>query len=75
MPLIAISGGGTGGHIYPAISIAKELIDLDSTNEIVFIGGANRLESTIVPRHGFRFLSIPAAGFPARIDLEVAASY
>lgn len=70
MPLIAISGGGTGGHIYPAISIAKELIALDSTNEIVFIGGANRLESTIVPRHGFRFLSIPAAGFPRKLTLK-----
>ena len=67
MPLITISGGGTGGHIYPAIGIAKELIALNTTNEIVFIGGADRLESTIVPRHGFRFLSIPAAGFPRRL--------
>ena len=75
MPLIAISGGGTGGHIYPAIGIAKEIIALDSTNEIVFIGGTHQLESTIVPRYGFRFHSIPVAGFPAQIDVEMVASY
>lgn len=67
MPLITISGGGTGGHIYPAIGIAKELISLNPTNEIVFIGGANRLESKIVPQHGFRFLSIPVAGLPRKL--------
>lgn len=67
MPLITISGGGTGGHIYPAIGIAKELISLNPTNEIVFIGGADRLESKIVPQHGFRFLSIPVAGFPRKL--------
>lgn len=67
MPLITISGGGTGGHIYPAIGIAKELIFLDPVVEIVFIGGADRLESTIVPQHGFRFFPIPVAGFPRKL--------
>lgn len=67
MPLITISGGGTGGHIYPAIGIANELIALDPTNEIVFIGGSNRLESKIVPQHGFRFISIPVAGLPRKL--------
>ncbi|MCZ6680373.1 MAG: undecaprenyldiphospho-muramoylpentapeptide beta-N-acetylglucosaminyltransferase [Candidatus Poribacteria bacterium] len=67
MPLIAISGGGTGGHIYPAIGIAKELAQLDPAIKIVFIGGKGRLESRIVPQHGFRFLPISVAGFPRKL--------
>ena len=64
---IVVSGGGTGGHIYPAIGIANALLKLDSEIEIVFIGGADRLESTIVPQHGFRFLAISVAGFPRKL--------
>ena len=45
---IIIAGGGTGGHIYPAIGIAKELQLLDPNIDIVFIGGATQLESKIV---------------------------
>ena len=67
MSRIVISGGGTGGHIYPAIGIAKELVQLDRKTEVVFIGGVDRLESTIVPQHGFRFLPISVAGFPRRL--------
>lgn len=67
MPRIVISGGGTGGHIYPAIGIANELIQLDAETEVVFIGGADRLESTLVPQHGFRFLPISVAGFPRKL--------
>ena len=67
MSRIVISGGGTGGHIYPAIGIAKELIQLDGETEVVFIGGADRLESTLVPQHGFRFLPISVAGFPRKL--------
>ena len=67
MSRIVISGGGTGGHIYPAIGIAKELIQLDAETEISFIGGVDRLESTIVPQHGFRFLPISVAGFPRKL--------
>ena len=67
MSRIVISGGGTGGHIYPAIGIAKELIQLDTENEVIFVGGADRLESTLVPKHGFRFLPISVAGFPRKL--------
>ena len=67
MPRIVISGGGTGGHIYPAIGIAKELIQLHAETGVVFIGGVDRLESTLVPQHGFRFLPISVAGFPRKL--------
>ena len=70
MPLIIISGGGTGGHIYPAIGIAKELMQLDPAVEVLFIGAKDKLESTIVPEHGFRFLPISVAGFPRKLTWE-----
>lgn len=67
MPRIVISGGGTGGHIYPAIGVARALVALDSQLEIFFIGGSDSLESTVVPQHGFRFFSISVASFPRRL--------
>ena len=67
---IVIAGGGTGGHIYPAIGIAQALQRLDATVDIAFIGGSDKLESTLVPQHGFRFLPISVAGFPRRPTLQ-----
>ncbi len=67
---IVIAGGGTGGHIYPAIGIAQALQCLDANVDIAFIGGSNKLESTLVPQHGFRFLPISVAGFPRRLTLQ-----
>ena len=67
---IVIAGGGTGGHIYPAIGIAQALQRLDASADIAFIGGSNKLESTLVPQHGFRFLPISVAGFPRRLTLQ-----
>ena len=67
---IVIAGGGTGGHIYPAIGIAQALQRLDASIDIAFIGGSDKLESTLVPQHGFRFLPISAAGFPRRLTLQ-----
>lgn len=59
-----LAGGGTGGHIYPAIGIAQALQRLNPEVDIVFIGGRDRLESTLVPQQGFRFLPISVEGFP-----------
>ena len=67
---IIIAGGGTGGHIYPAIGIAQALQRLDPSVDVAFIGGSDKLESTLVPQHGFRFLSISVAGFPRRLTLQ-----
>ena len=67
MPLIVISGGGTGGHIYPAVGLAQAIVQLEPGIGICFIGGANRLESAIIPQHGFRFLPISVAGFPRKL--------
>ena len=67
---VVIAGGGTGGHIYPAIGIAQALRRLDATVDIVFIGGRDRLESKLIPQHGFRFIPISVAGFPRRLTLQ-----
>ena len=67
---VVIAGGGTGGHIYPAIGIAQALQRLDATVDIVFIGGRDRLESKLIPQHGFRFMPISVAGFPRRLTLR-----
>ena len=69
---IVISGGGTGGHIYPAIGIAQALKRLEPGIDITFIGGEDRLEATLVPKHGFPFLPITVAGFPRRLTLQWA---
>ena len=65
-----LAGGGTGGHIYPAIGIAQALQRLNPEVDIVFIGGRDRLESTLVPQQGFQFLPISVEGFPRSLTLK-----
>ncbi len=67
---IVLAGGGTGGHIYPAIGIAQALQRLNPEVELVFIGGEDRLESTLVPQQGFQFLPIKVEGFPRSLTLK-----
>ena len=55
---IILSGGGTGGHIYPAISIANELLFRDKNSEILFVGANNKMEMNIVPKYGFDILGL-----------------
>ena len=64
MQRFVLAGGGTGGHIYPAIGIAQALQRLNPEVDLVFIGGNDRLESTLIPQHGFQFLPITVEGFP-----------
>ena len=64
-PRVLISGGGTGGHIFPALSIANILRDkLDA--EILFVGADNRMEMERVPAAGYRITGLPVAGFDRR---------
>ena len=63
MPLkIVIAGGGTGGHIFPGIALAKEFMKYDNEIEITFVGSNNGLESKVVPKEGFKFYPILAGG-------------
>ena len=67
---IIFSGGGTGGHIYPAISIANELLLNDKNLEILFIGANNKMEMKIVPEHGFDILGLWIAGYDRKNFLK-----
>lgn len=59
---IIISGGGTGGHIYPAIAIAQEIRDRLPETQILYVGTREGMESTIVPQAGFDFKTIDITG-------------
>ena len=58
-----ISGGGTGGHIFPAISIANALRELDPECEILFVGALGRMEMERVPQAGYHIIGLPVKGF------------
>lgn len=69
MKRIILSGGGTGGHIYPAITIAREISKIENV-EFLFVGTPGGMESRIIPKEGFKFYPLPAAGLQRRITLE-----
>ena len=57
---IVMTGGGTGGHIYPALAIADKFVEKDPDTEVLYIGDPNCMESTIVPGAGYEFRGVPA---------------
>jgi len=59
---ILISGGGTGGHIFPALSIANALRRRVNA-EILFVGAEDRMEMEKVPAAGYKIVGLPVAGF------------
>lgn len=62
---ILISGGGTGGHIFPALSIANAIKNRTNA-EILFVGAENRMEMEKVPAAGYKIIGLPVAGFNRR---------
>lgn len=61
-----ISGGGTGGHIFPAVSIANALREADPSCEILFVGALGRMEMERVPQAGYEIIGLPVKGFDRR---------
>lgn len=59
---VIISGGGTGGHIFPAISIANALREIDPDAEILFVGAEGRMEMQRVPAAGYKIIGLPVRG-------------
>src|SRR5256714_14792385 len=59
---VLIAAGGTGGHIYPGIAVAKELMRRDPASVVRFVGTARGLETRLVPRAGFELSLIESAG-------------
>ena len=67
---IIISGGGTGGHIFPAISIANALRKIDPGIEILFVGAEGRMEMEKIPAAGYRIIGLPVAGLHRSLTLK-----
>ena len=65
-----ISGGGTGGHIFPALSIANKLKELNPETEILFVGADGRMEMERVPAAGYRIIGLPVAGLQRKLTLS-----
>jgi UDP-N-acetylglucosamine--N-acetylmuramyl-(pentapeptide) pyrophosphoryl-undecaprenol N-acetylglucosamine transferase len=64
------AGGGTGGHLFPALAIADELHDLAPDSEIIFVGTKNKIEARVVPQSGYSFRTIWISGFSRKINLK-----
>lgn len=75
---VIIAGGGTGGHVFPAISIADEITARDGVNEVLFIGSKSGLENELVPRSGYEIRHVSTKGIkglgPVRSVLGVMAA-
>jgi UDP-N-acetylglucosamine--N-acetylmuramyl-(pentapeptide) pyrophosphoryl-undecaprenol N-acetylglucosamine transferase len=65
-----ISGDGTGGHIFPALSIANKLRELNPETEILFVGAEGRMEMERVPAAGYEIVGLPVAGLQRKLTLS-----
>ena len=67
---VIISGGGTGGHIFPAISIANALREVEPDAQILFVGAEGRMEMEKVPAAGYEIKGLPVVGFQRSISTK-----
>lgn len=65
-----ITGGGTGGHIYPAIAVADALLEEQDTEEIFYVGNPNNLEADITKEKDYTFLPVNSSGMPRKATLQ-----
>jgi len=71
---LIVSGGGTGGHIYPALAIARAVKEADASAEVLYVGTRTGLEASLVPKEGLPFEAIPARGLMRRGLLRAPGS-
>jgi len=64
------AGGGTGGHLFPAVAVAEQIKELKPEADILFIGRKDKIEGKLVPKLGYKFKSIWIKGFSRKISLE-----
>jgi UDP-N-acetylglucosamine--N-acetylmuramyl-(pentapeptide) pyrophosphoryl-undecaprenol N-acetylglucosamine transferase len=67
---ILIGGGGTGGHVFPAIAIADALKEMDPSTDFLFVGANGKLEMEKVPEAGYTIEGLPVAGFQRSLTLK-----
>ena len=70
MKKVIISGGGTGGHIFPALSIANALKRLNKDIEILFVGAEGKMEMEKVPEAGYKIVGLPVRGLQRKLTLN-----
>lgn len=70
MKKVIVSGGGTGGHIFPALSIANALKRLEPDIEILFVGAEGKMEMEKVPEAGYRIEGLPVRGLQRRLTFQ-----
>ncbi|HEX3032173.1 MAG TPA: undecaprenyldiphospho-muramoylpentapeptide beta-N-acetylglucosaminyltransferase [Bacillota bacterium] len=68
---LLITGGGTGGHIYPALAIARGLLDRQSDSTVLYVGTKQGLEADIVPKAGLDFRTVTVQGMPRKLSPEL----
>ena len=66
-----ITGGGTGGHIYPAVAVADELLKQEDTKNLFYVGNPQNLEYDIVSSKGIKFLGVNVHGMPRKIGVAL----
>lgn len=67
---VIISGGGTGGHIFPAVSIAGKLSEVNPETEILFVGAEGKMEMEKVPQAGYKIVGLPIVGLQRKLTLK-----
>ena len=68
---VIVSGGGTGGHIFPAVSIANEIRERFPDADILFVGALGKMEMERVPAAGYKIVGLPVVGFPRKPSLKM----
>lgn len=69
---IVLAGGGTGGHVYPAIAIGRAILAEEPDAQLLFVGTKKGLEKDVVPREGFPFVSISSGGVAGKNPLQAS---
>jgi len=72
---VLVTGGGTGGHIYPALAIAKRIKREFKDAEILYVGTERGMETELVPKEGFNFKTIRVKGFTRKLSIDTLKSF
>lgn len=72
---VILSGGGTGGHIFPALAIANEIKKRNPDAEILFVGALGRMEMEKIPAAGYKIIGLPVMGFPRKPSFKIVAFF
>lgn len=67
---VIVTGGGTGGHIYPAMAVAKALMERFNDMEVLYVGTREGMEARLVPDNGLNFKGIAGKGLPRRLSID-----